>query len=93
MFKAMITLSSFRQKQRSATSSQQKGNSMKKRSTYRLLVQSEEKNRNVMEIAVYGLVGLSCLISIWQFAEQPNALPLDKVGTTPQEQVEVQIAS
>jgi hypothetical protein len=66
---------------------------MKKRSTYRLLVQSEEKNRNVMEIAVYGLVGLSCLITIWQFAEQPNALPLDKVGTTPQEQVEVQIAS
>ena len=66
---------------------------MKKRSTYRLLIQSEEKNRNIMEIAVYALVALSCLISIWQFAEQPNALPLDKVGTTPGEQVEVQIAS
>jgi hypothetical protein len=66
---------------------------MKKRSTYRLLVQSEERNKNVMEIAVYALVALSCLISIWQFAEQPNALPLDKVGTAPEEQVEVQIAS
>ncbi|PYL94768.1 MAG: hypothetical protein DMF18_09795 [Verrucomicrobia bacterium] len=66
---------------------------MKKRSTYRLLVQSEERNKNVMEIAVYALVALSCLISIWQFAEQPNALPLDKVGTAPEEQVEVRIAS
>jgi hypothetical protein len=66
---------------------------MKKRSTYRLLVQSEERNKNVMEIAVYALVALSCLISIWQFAEQPNPLPLDKVGTAPEERVEVQIAS
>jgi len=66
---------------------------MKKRSTYRLLVQSEERTKNVMEIAVYALVALSCLISIWQFAEQPNALPLDKVGTAPEEQVEVRIAS
>ena len=66
---------------------------MKKRSTYRLLVQSEEKNRNVMEIAVYGLVGLSCLISIWQFAEQPNALPLDRIGTTTENYAEVRIAS
>ena len=66
---------------------------MKKRSTYRLLVQSEERTKNVMEIAVYALVALSCLISIWQFAEQPNALPLDKVGTAPEEQVKVQIAS
>jgi hypothetical protein len=66
---------------------------MKKRSTYRLLVQSEERNKNVMEIAVYALVALSCLISIWQFAEQPNPLPLEKVGTTPEERGEVQIAS
>ena len=66
---------------------------MKKKSTYRLLVQSEERNKNVMEIAVYALVALSCLISIWQFVEQPNALPLDKVGTAHEEQVEVQIAS
>ena len=31
---------------------------MRKRSTYRLLIQSEEKNRNILEIAVYGLVAL-----------------------------------
>ncbi len=66
---------------------------MKKRSTYRLLVQSEEKNRNILEIALYGLVAVSALASIWQFAEQPNVLPLDKVGTAAQEYAEVQISS
>ena len=66
---------------------------MKKRSTYRLLVQSEERNKNVMEIAVYALVALSCLISIWQFAEQPNALPLDRIGTAAAGQAKVRIAS
>jgi len=66
---------------------------MKKRTTYRLLVQSEERNKNVMEIAVYALVALSCLISIWQFAEQPNALPLDKIGTTVENYAEARIAS
>jgi hypothetical protein len=66
---------------------------MKKRSTYRLLVQSEEKHRNIMEIAVYGLVALSCLISIWQFADQPNALPLDRIGTTAENYTEARIAS
>jgi hypothetical protein len=66
---------------------------MKKKSTYRLLIQSEDKNKNVMEIAVYALVALSCLISIWQFAEQPNVLPLDRVGTTVENYTEVRIAS
>ena len=66
---------------------------MKKRSTYRLLIQSEERNKNVMEIAVYALVALSCLISIWQFAEQPNVLPLDRIGTATENCAEVQIAS
>ena len=66
---------------------------MKKKSTYRLLIQSEEKKRNIMEIAVYGLVALSCLISIWQFAEQPNALPLERIGTGTENHAEVRIAS
>jgi len=66
---------------------------VKKRSTSRLLVQSEEKSRNILEIALYALFPVSALASIWQFAEQPNVLPLDKVGTAPEEQVEVQIAS
>jgi hypothetical protein len=66
---------------------------MKKRSTYRLLVQSEEKSRNILEIAIYALVGLSCLISIWQFAEQPNALPLGPIGAASSRPVELRIAS
>jgi hypothetical protein len=89
----MITLSEFRQKQRSAASSQQKENSMKKKSTYRLLVQSEEKSRNILEIALYALFAVSALASIWQFAEQPNALPLDRIGTTAENYAEVRIAS
>ena len=66
---------------------------MKKKSTYRLLVQSEEKNRNIMEIAVYGVVALSCLISIWQFAEQPNVLPLDRIDTATEQPAELRTAS
>ena len=89
----MITLSEFRQKQRSATSSKQKGNSMKKRSTYRLLVQSEEKSRNILEIAIYALFAVSALASIWQFADQPNALPLQRIGTNAANYAEVRIAS
>jgi len=38
-------------------------------STYGLLVQSEEKGRSIMETVVYALVGLSAIVSIWQFAE------------------------
>jgi hypothetical protein len=66
---------------------------MRKRSTYRLLVQSEDKSRNILEIALYALFAVSALASIWQFAEQPNALPLDKVGTTAARPSELRIAS
>jgi len=45
---------------------------MKKRSTYALLVQSEEKSRNVMETTLYALFALSAVVSIWQFAQQPS---------------------
>ena len=43
--------------------------------TYALLVQSEEKGRNIMETAVYALLGLSAILSILQFVEQPDRLP------------------
>jgi hypothetical protein len=66
---------------------------MKKKSTYRLLVQSEEKNKNILEIALYALVALSALASIWQFADQPSALPLDRIGTATERVVELRIAS
>lgn len=44
---------------------------MKRRTTYRLLVQSEEKSKNILEVAIYALVAMSVMLTIWQFAEQP----------------------
>ena len=84
----MITLSRLRQKPRSASSLGRKGN-MKRRTTYRLLVQSEDKNRNILEMAIYGLVTLSVIVSIWQFAEQP----LQITEKTSEPRVPEQIAS
>jgi hypothetical protein len=47
-------------------------------STYTLLVRSEETGRSIMETVVYALFGLSAIVSIWQFAQQPNQLPIDR---------------
>ncbi|HYK23895.1 MAG TPA: hypothetical protein VEU75_04445 [Candidatus Acidoferrum sp.] len=44
--------------------------------TYALLVQSEEKGRSIMETAIYALLGLSALLSILQFVQQPNRMPV-----------------
>jgi hypothetical protein len=46
--------------------------------TYTLLVRSEEMGRSIMETVVYALFGLSAIISIWQFAQQPNQLSIDR---------------
>ena len=43
--------------------------------TYALLVRSEEKGRNIMETAVYALMGLSAILSILQFVQQPERVP------------------
>ena len=43
--------------------------------TYALLVRSEEKGRSIMETAVYALLGLSAILSIWQFVQQPERMP------------------
>jgi hypothetical protein len=40
-------------------------------STYALLTRSEDKKRAVFEAIVYGLVVLSVVTAILQFAEQP----------------------
>jgi hypothetical protein len=48
-------------------------------STYALLVRSEEKKRNLLEIVVYALIILSTVFSIWQFAHQSVAFPLERV--------------
>jgi hypothetical protein len=66
---------------------------MKNRSTYALLVQSEEKSRNIMETALYALFTLSAVVSIWQFAQQTGSLPLERVGTVNGQHLEQRIAS
>ena len=48
--------------------------------TYGLLIRSQETGRSVLEIAVYGLVALSTLISIWQFAQQASALEVNRAA-------------
>jgi len=60
---------------------------MKNRSTYALLVQSEEKSRNIMETALYALFALSAVVSIWQFAQQPSLLPLERVGPVNEQRI------
>jgi len=44
-------------------------------STYALLIRSEEKNRNVIEMAIYPILILGAVIAIWQFAQQPVNMP------------------
>lgn len=39
-------------------------------STYALLIRSEERIRNLLEVALYPLPGLVSLMAIWQFAQQ-----------------------
>jgi uncharacterized membrane protein YuzA (DUF378 family) len=48
---------------------------MKNDTTYALLAQSEEKARNIMETAVYALLGLSAILSILQFVQQSERMP------------------
>jgi len=70
----MITLSEVRQKRHWAASLKQRETVMKKKWTYRLVMQSEEKSRNVLETALYALFALSALLAIWQFADEPGML-------------------
>jgi len=44
-------------------------------STYALLIRSEEKSRNALEVAIYPLLILGPLIALWQFALQPIDIP------------------
>jgi hypothetical protein len=46
-----------------------------KESTYALLIRSEEKSRNVIEMAIYPILILGAVIAIWQFAQQPVSFP------------------
>ncbi|HSP44649.1 MAG TPA: hypothetical protein VLO30_01525 [Chthoniobacterales bacterium] len=51
-------------------------------STYALIVRSEEKERSIFEGAVYFVVVLSALFSIWQAATHTVAVQLTTVHTT-----------
>lgn len=45
-------------------------------STYALLIRSEEKSRNVIEMAICPVLILGAAIAIWQFyAQQPVGIP------------------
>ncbi len=44
-------------------------------STYTLLVRSEEKERSLFETIAYGLLIVSSVAAIWQFAVQPVRVP------------------
>jgi hypothetical protein len=44
-------------------------------STYALLMRSEEKSRNLLEMLIYPLLIIGAMIAIWQFAFQPMDLP------------------
>jgi hypothetical protein len=45
-------------------------------STYSLLVRSEQKTRAIFETIIYGLIILSAIAAILQFAAQPDTFPL-----------------
>jgi hypothetical protein len=46
-----------------------------KESTYALLIRSDEKSRNVIEMAICPILILGAVIAIWQFARQPVNIP------------------
>ena len=46
-----------------------------KESTYALLIGSEEKSRDVIEMAICPILILGAVIAIWQFARQPVNIP------------------
>ena len=49
-------------------------------STYGLLIRSEEKGRSIIETFVYGLLALSVVVSIVQFAREHNQLPASVIA-------------
>lgn len=54
-----------------------------KESTYALLVRSEKEERSVPEAAVYLLLILSTVLSVWQLALQPFTVPANGIQSAP----------
>jgi hypothetical protein len=65
---------------------------MEKKWTYRLVMQSEDKSRNLLETAVYALFALSALLAIWQFADEPGMLT-DRTGISIENRAQTGIPS
>ena len=70
---SQVPLESCVMKEQTGTTSQLED--QPKESTYALLIRSEEKSRNALEVAIYPLLILGPLIAIWQFARQPINIP------------------
>ena len=45
------------------------------KSTYALLMRSEEKSRTILETVLYAGFALSVVASIWQFAQEARLVP------------------
>jgi hypothetical protein len=58
-----------------------------KKSTYALLLQSEEKERGLFETLVYSLLIVSAVIGIWQFAHLRVPSPFTDTARTAATQV------
>lgn len=58
-----------------------------RKSTYALLVRSEEKERGLFETFVYGLLVVSAVIGIWQFAHLRVPAPFANTTSTAATQV------
>lgn len=59
-----------------------------RKSTYAMLVQSEEKERSLFETFIYGLLVLSAIVGIWQFAHLRMPTPFANTDPNATTQVE-----
>jgi hypothetical protein len=57
------------------TNNTSKSENKHEESTYGLLIRSEEKRRNLIEMTLYSFLILGAVIAIWQFAQQPVDFP------------------
>jgi hypothetical protein len=76
----IIVMAANRQPQESWVMKEQTGTTdqpedQHKESTYALLIRSEEKSRNVIEMAICPILILGAVTAIWQFARQPVNIP------------------
>jgi hypothetical protein len=58
-----------------------------RKSTYALLVRSEDKERGLFETCIYTLLVLSAVVGIWQFAHLRIPTPFANTAPTPATQV------